>query len=125
MEYLVIGLGGFLGSNARYLVAGWVGRMLGLSFPYGTLIINVSGSFLLGLLMGLWQHHPLGFLQQRLFFTVGFLGAYTTFSTFTYETLRLALDGQFLLVFVYIFGSVLLGLVAVLSGFVLGGLFVT
>jgi CrcB protein len=75
--------------------------------------------------MGLLQHRPLDFLQQRLFFAVGFLGAYTTFSTFTYETLRLALDGQFLLVFVYILGSVLLGMVGVLLGFVLGGLFVT
>ena len=125
MEYLVIGLGGFLGANARYLVAGWAGRMLGLSFPYGTLIINVSGSFLLGLFMGLFQHHPFDFLQQRLFFAVGFLGAYTTFSTFTHETLRLALDGQLLLVFAYIFGSILLGMVAVLLGFVLVGLFAT
>ena len=125
MEYLVIGLGGFLGANARYLVAGWVARLLGLGFPYGTLMINVSGSFLLGLLMGLWQHHPLGFLQPRLFLAVGFLGAYTTFSTFTYEILQLALEGQLFLVLVYLFGSVLLGMVAVLLGFVLGGLLVT
>ena len=84
MDYLLIGLGGFLGANARFIVAGWVERMLGLGFPYGTFIINVSGSFCLGLLTGLLSHRPLDFLQHRLFFAVGFLGAYTTFSSFSY-----------------------------------------
>jgi CrcB protein len=123
MEYLVIGLGGFLGANARYLIAGWVGRILGLNFPYGTFIINVSGSFFLGLLMGLLSHRPLDFLQPRLFFAVGFLGAYTTFSTFSYETLQLAQDGHLAAVLLYSAGSVLLGLVAVLLGFVCGEFF--
>lgn len=123
MEYLLIGLGGFLGANARYYVAGWAGRLFGLSFPYGTFLINVSGSFLLGLLMGLLQQRPLDFLYPRLFFAVGFLGAYTTFSTFSYETLRLLQDGHFLFVFLYTLGSVLLGFLAVFLGFLLGDLF--
>jgi fluoride exporter len=123
MEYLVIGLGGFLGANARYLIAVWAGRALGFSFPYGTLIINVSGSFLLGLLMGLLHYRPLDFLHYRLFFAVGFLGAYTTFSTFSYETMRLAQDGQLVFVLLYGAGSVLLGLMAVFVGFVCGKFF--
>ncbi|NOT55320.1 MAG: fluoride efflux transporter CrcB [Deltaproteobacteria bacterium] len=120
MDYLLIGLGGFLGANARYLVAQWVGRIWGFGFPYGTFIINVSGSFCLGLLMGVLHHRPLDFLQPRLFFAVGFLGAYTTFSTFSYETLRLAQDGQLTVVLVYVVGSVLLGLLAVWCGFACG-----
>jgi len=125
MDYLLIGLGGFLGANARYIIERWVGRMLGLSFPYGTLVINVSGSFFLGLLMGFLHHRPLDFLPHRLFFAVGFLGAYTTFSTFSYETLRLAQDGQLAFVLLYILGSVLLSLLAVFCGFVFGEFFAT
>lgn len=120
MDYLLIGLGGFLGANARYIMARWIGRLLGLGFPYGTFIINVSGSFFLGLLMGCLHHHPLDFLPHRLFFAIGFLGAYTTFSTFSYETLRFVQDGQFAVVLIYIVSSVLLGLLAVWCGFVCG-----
>jgi CrcB protein len=120
MDYLLIGIGGFLGANARYIIAGWVGRTLGLNFPYGTFLINVSGSFFLGLLMGLLYHRPFDFLYHRLFFAVGFLGAYTTFSTFSYETLRLAQDGHLAAVLLYSVGSVLLGIVAVFLGFVCG-----
>ena len=122
MDYLLIGIGGFLGANARYIIAGWVGRILGLNFQYGTFIINVSGSFFLGLLMGLFYHRPFDFLYHRLFFAVGFLGAYTTFSTFSYETLRLAQDGQLTFVLIYILGSLLFSLAAVFLGFVFGEL---
>lgn len=121
MEYLVIGLGGFLGTNARYLVAGWATRRFGAAFPYGTFLINLSGSFLLGLLLAFLREriflHPYHFL----FFAVGFLSAYTTFSTFTYESLRLLQDGSVFLALVNILGSTVVGLLGVLRGFILGG----
>lgn len=106
MEYLVIGLGGFLGANARYLVAGWATRRFGAAFPYGTFLINLSGSFLLGLLLAFLRERIFLHPDHFLFFAVGFLGAYTTFSTFTYESLRLLQDGSVLLVSINIFGAV-------------------
>jgi CrcB protein len=92
-NYLLVGLGGFIGANIRYIVGNLVGRMLGIGFPYGTFIINITGSFILGLFstlalrLGWWD-------GWRLIVAVGFVGAYTTFSTFEYETLRLLVDGQ-------------------------------
>ena len=122
MEYLVIGIGGFLGANARYLVAGWAAQRFGTTFPYGTFIINVSGSFILGLFLVFVQERTFIHPNYRLFFAVGFLGAYTTFSTFTYESLRLVQDGSILLGLTNIFASVVIGLLGVVLGVVLGGL---
>jgi len=92
LRYLVVGIGGFIGANARYLIGGWVQERWGPSFPYGTLAVNVSGCFLLGAFATLalrltWSDH------WRLFVAIGFVGAYTTFSTFEYETLRLIAEG--------------------------------
>ena len=122
MEYLVKGIGGFLGANARYLVAGWAAKRLGVIFPYGTFLINISGSFILGFFMAFLRDRD--FIQDnyRLFFAVGFLGAYTTFSTYMYESLRLLQDGNIFLGLVNILGSVVVGLLGVFLGFVLGGL---
>ena len=122
MEYLVIGIGGFLGANARYLVAGWAAQRFGTTFPYGTFIINVSGSFILGLFLVVVQERTFIHPNYRLFFAVGFLGAYTTFSTFTYESLRLLQDGSILLGLTNIFASVVVGLLGVVLGVVLRGL---
>jgi fluoride exporter len=122
MEYLVIGLGGFLGANARYLVGSWTAHYCGVTFPYGTFLANISGSFLLGMLMAFLQGHPLVHLHYRLFFAVGFLGAYTTFSTFTFESLHLLQNGSAGLAFANICGSVVLGLLGVFLGFLLGSL---
>lgn len=116
MEYFVIGVGGFLGANTRYVIGGWLTRHWGTEFPWGTFVINVSGSFLLGLLMAALSTRPLASANYRLFFAVGFLGAYTTFSTFSYESLRLAQDQNFIPALVNIFGSVLLGLLGVIAG---------
>jgi CrcB protein len=122
VEYLVIGIGGFLGANARYLVADWAAKRLGVIFPYGTFLINISGSFILGFFMAFLGDRAFIHSNYRLFFAVGFLGAYTTFSTYTYESLRLLQDGSIFLGLVNIFGSVIVGLLGVLLGFVLGGL---
>lgn len=120
MNYLLIGLGGFLGANVRYLVATWVAEQVGMSFPYGTLLINVSGSFVIGLfLTALGERTPLA-LEYRLFFAMGFLGAYTTFSTFSYETLALIQQQQWGAALGYMGSSVVLGLIAVMLGVALG-----
>ena len=120
MKYVWIGLGGFLGANARVLLADWAVQRFGTTFPYGTFIANISGSFLLGVLMVVLSHHDLLQSPYRLFFAVGFLGAYTTFSTYTYEALGLLQAGNFALAGLKLFGSVALGLLGVSLGIVLG-----
>jgi CrcB protein len=122
VEYLLIGIGGFCGANARYLVGVWAAQRFGTTFPYGTFIINISGSFILGLFMALLQDRVFIHPNYRLFFAIGFLGAYTTFSTFTYESLQLFQEGNFLLGFANVFGSMVVGLLGVFLGFVLGKL---
>jgi fluoride exporter len=119
VEYLVISIGGILGANARYLLANWAAQRIGASFPYGTFIINISGAFVLGIFMAFMQDR-LVHTNYRLFFATGFCGAYTTFSTITYESLRLFQDGSFLLGFTNLFGSIVIGMLGVFLGFVLG-----
>jgi CrcB protein len=123
VAYLLIGIGGFLGANARYLVAGWIAERLGASFPYGTLVINVSGSFILGFfsvfISDRLSVHP----NWRLFFAVGFLGAYTTFSTFSFESFALIQERSYVLAVANMLGSVFLGLMAVVAGIIVARLF--
>jgi CrcB protein len=120
--YLWIGLGGFLGANVRYLLTIWMAAKWGITFPYGTLVINLSGSFLLCLLVEVFSTDLTLRPPLRLALTVGFLGAYTTFSTFSYEWLRLLQEGAVWPCLVYILGSVLGGGVAGVAGFSLGRL---
>ncbi|HEY6999145.1 MAG TPA: fluoride efflux transporter CrcB [Candidatus Binatia bacterium] len=120
MVYLVIGIGGVLGANARYLVTGWAANKFGTVFPYGTFIINMSGAIVLGFLMAFLQDRAFIHPNYRLFFATGFCGAYTTFSTFTYESLVLIQNGSFLLAFSNLFGSLVVGMIGVFLGFVLG-----
>jgi fluoride exporter len=119
VEYLVISIGGILGANARYLLANWAAQRIGAGFPYGTFIINISGAIVLGIFMAFMQDRVVH-ANYRLFFATGFCGAYTTFSTLTYESLRLFQDGSFLLGFTNIFGSIVIGMLGVYLGFVLG-----
>ncbi len=125
MEYVIIGIGGFLGANARYIVGGWITRTWDSAFPWGTVIINITGSFLLGLLMVNLTARPLASPHYRLFFAVGFLGAYTTFSTFSYETLRLIQAHSLGAALMNVVGSVVVGLVGVVLGMWLGRIFAT
>ena len=114
-----MGAGGFAGAVARYLLGGWMTSWLGPGFPYATFVINVTGSFVLGLLMGMLEGHVVSPIVP-LSMAVGFLGAYTTFSTFSYETLRLLEDGSFLLAGVNVVGSVLVGLFSAMLGLAAG-----
>ena len=115
-RYLMVLLGGGTGALARYVLGTAIAARIGGRFPLGTLVINVSGSFLIGLLMTLLterlQPHP----NWRLLLVVGFLGGYTTFSTFEYETLRAVQDGGKWIGLLNVLGSVLLGYVAVWIG---------
>lgn len=116
MKLLVIGCGGFLGAIARYELSVLIGSRSNWNFPLPTLIINISGSFILAFFMALalnkLEINPL----WRLFFTVGFLGAYTTFSTLEFETFNLLQDGQFFSALLNLFGSATAGLIAVWLG---------
>ena len=96
MQIVWIGLFGAAGCISRYLVSGWLYQALGRALPWGTLGVNLLGSFLLGLLMETGLRHDLLPPNIRLGVTVGFMGGFTTFSTFSYETLRLMEKGSLL-----------------------------
>jgi len=121
LRTLAISLGAVAGANARY----WVGvlfiRLLPWSFPYGTLFINVSGSLLLGAFFAYVNVRYPGASAARLLVATGFCGAYTTFSTFSYEVLGLTRDGAWGLALLYIGASLALGLGGVAAGYALGG----
>jgi fluoride exporter len=116
----LIGLGGFAGAVARYLVDGAVAERTGGGFPWGTLVINASGSFALGLLFAMSTERALLPADIRGPLMIGFLGAYTTFSTFMLESWRLVESGAWGLAIVNLGGSLGLGLVAVFLGMLVG-----
>ena len=111
--------GGLLGTLARYLLSGAVYRWLGAGFPYGTLVVNLTGCFVIGALSTVANRRAMLTPEVRLFCMVGFLGAFTTFSSLIYESARLLQDSQFALAAVNLLGSVLLGLAAFWLGMVL------
>jgi len=120
LEVLFVALGGAIGSVARYLLGGWFAARFGAAFPYGTFVINVTGSFIIGLFLAYAQDRVSLSPYWRLFFAVGFVGGYTTFSTFEYESVRLFQDGEMLLGALYLMGSVVTGGVAAIAGIALG-----
>jgi fluoride exporter len=121
-KFLLISAGAVLGANARYWLGDWAAQKWGAAFPLGTLIINLSGSFILGLFLTLaterWMIDP----RWRLFIAVGFLGAYTTFSTYTYESFNLLFHGQWGYGLINLLGSTILGVLAVALGVYVGKL---
>ena len=119
MQYLLVAAGGAVGAVARLLVSGWVAQRLGASFPYGTLAVNVTGSLLLGFILTLATERASFPPEVRPLVAVGFVGAYTTFSTFSWETMQLLLAGNVWEGAVNIAGSLAAGLVAVLIGIAL------
>jgi CrcB protein len=117
--YALVAIGGLIGAPARYLGDRAVARRAESILPWGTFAVNVSGSLLLGLLTGLSMGRHLGATVDDLAGT-GFCGAYTTFSTFAYESVRLAESGQYLKATVNVASSVLIGMVAAALGLAVG-----
>jgi CrcB protein len=117
---LLIALGGAAGAVGRFALDSFISERLGGEFPFGTLVINVSGSFVIGLLFALAVERavlPSGIRGPAM---IGFVGAYTTFSTLMLESWRLAEDGAIALALVNLVGSSLLGIVAVVAGLLIG-----
>ncbi len=119
MQILWIGLFGGLGCISRYLMSGWVHNLFGRSLPYGTLAVNIGGSFLLGFLMVFGLRSTLIPPALRVGLTVGFMGGFTTFSTFSYETMKLVEDGSLMQAGTNVILNVLLCLVFVSAGMML------
>lgn len=113
---LAVALGGALGTVARYLVGKFSLQTLGAAFPYGTLFINVSGSFIMGVMIALFAHLGNPSQEVRAFLTIGILGGYTTFSTFSLDFATLYDRGEFLSASLYVGLSVILSLLAIFAG---------
>src|ERR1700730_11893834 len=112
-----ITLGGILGTLARYFLQGWVQQRSGLAqFPLGTLVINLIGSFLVGLAIRLGTGSTLLSPDLRAALTIGFCGAFTTMSTFSYESMKLLADGEYWYAGLYMGGTVIGCLAAVIAG---------
>jgi CrcB protein len=116
---LYVALGSAIGGVSRYLLGGLVQRMLDTTFPAGTLLVNVTGSFLLGAIIRYALETPSLTPEVRAFLTIGVCGGYTTFSTFSYETMALLEDGEWARAGVYITASVILSLIATFLGLAL------
>jgi len=117
---LLIGAGGFAGAIARYLLDGRVSAWAGTLLPWGTLVINLSGSLLVGVLFALLTERAAIAPEWRGPLMIGFIGSYTTFSTLMLESWRMIEDGAWLFATINIGGSVLLGVAAVLVGVTIG-----
>lgn len=119
-EVIYIVLAGGLGTLGRYYLSGWAQRILEEGFPYGTLLVNVLGSFLVGFIVQAGMSTDLVPRSLRLAATLGFLGAFTTFSAFSYETLGYLEDGMWLMAGVNILANVIPAIIAVFLGVSLG-----
>lgn len=124
VKVLLVGVGGFAGAIARYALSGLTHRLLDGRFPYGTLIVNILGCFLIGLIMYWVNYRGLFNPDTRTFLTIGILGSFTTFSAFAYESLEMILDQRILAASLNIMMHLIICIGAV-WGAMLAGQFVT
>lgn len=113
---LLVGLGGFIGSILRLLISEFVQTKSLGSFPYGTLVVNIIGCFLIGLVFSIVEKGALS-AELRFFIATGIIGGFTTYSAFSYETFSLLRDGQIWAGISYILLSIVLGLLSTMAGF--------
>jgi len=119
-NFLLIGIGGFIGANMRYWVAGWIADRWGQTFPWGTFVVNASGSLLLGVFIG-WSLQQITLDPRvRMLVVVGFFGAYTTFSTFANESALLYESGDIVGMLGNILGTNLVCVLGALAGLAIG-----
>jgi CrcB protein len=123
MNLILVFVGGGIGATARYGLQGAVYRLTGAGFPYGTLAVNVLGSFLIGLLIISFEDRFMVNPSLRVFLTVGILGGFTTFSSFSFETMALLRDGSYVLGLMNVTSSVVICLGATWAGMIIGKLF--
>ena len=116
----MVGIGGFLGAIARFWLGGFISNRLGAKFPYGTFVINISGSYLIGLIVTVLAERSHWSANWRYLIPIGFIGAYTTFSTFELETFQTLRDGEFLFASLNVLLSVMVGFIAVWLGVITG-----
>lgn len=119
-KFLNLMIGGTLGTIARYLLAGSVYRVMGTDFPYGTMIVNIAGCFILGFLVSVSETKFLFGANTRLLLMIGFCGAFTTFSTLIFETNNLIKDGEVMRAFLNVLLSVIIGFIVFRGGVLLG-----
>lgn len=115
-DYLLVGLGAAGGGMARYWLADLVQRFFPLSFPYGTLSVNIIGGFLIGIIMYFFDYNNLLSPEMRILLTIGFCGGLTTFSSFSFETINMILGSEYFYAILNIFMNVVFSLSATLAG---------
>jgi fluoride exporter len=121
LNVLLVAIGAAIGGVARYLIGGWLASLLGADFPWGTVFVNITGAFAIGVVLVLVQGGALP-AGARPFVAVGILGGYTTFSTYSYETLELITDSNYGVAVINVFVQLILGFIGVYLGVVLGRL---
>jgi fluoride exporter len=122
INYLLVSLGAAIGGGMRYWVSNLVHKFLPSSFPYGTLTVNILGSFILGLLIFRFDERELLNQHLKIMLTVGFCGGFTTFSTFSYETVSLFRDSQIGLGFLNIFLNITVCIIGVYAAYLISKL---
>jgi fluoride exporter len=120
LKYVMVGVGGCLGSILRFWLGSYIGSKMGTRFPYGTFVINITGSFLIGMVYALLTTKSQWNPNWQYLVPIGFIGGYTTFSSFEFETLRTVQDGQVGLGLLYVGLSLVVGFGAVWGGMIAG-----